>query len=323
MERELHYYTVALEHHEPFCCYQDAASRFVLATQTADCQAGLLGSAAQASASPRTADPSLSSSLNPSPQIHKPVKSTSLSSSTLATAVASSSSSSYGLFPSSCFVTAPQSDSFTTLPTPHSLFCGDSPPLISAELTTPACTAPLTALAMSQTNQVALNKNLVSSNPPFKDLDAFLMKQASSSAHPSCSQSAAENRSLVSSPVKVPQPHAAHLKENFINLNLPSSRLSPHSLGLTHQSLSVAPQEVLETSSSIASDSSFNQHVNPQSSSLLSLLTVPDPLSVPPTTCDSLVRSFVQTSTLMSSLVDISTDLSLSELLNTNDWILE
>lgn len=322
MERELRYYTVALEHHEPFCCYQDAASRFVSATQTADSQAGLLGSAAQASASPRTADPSLSTSLNPSPQIHKPVKSTPLSSSTLATAVASSSSSSYGLFTSSCFVTAPHSDSFTTLLTPHSL-CGDSLPLISAGLTTPACTAPLTAPAMSQTNQVALSKNLVSSNSPFKDLEAFLMKQASSSARPSCSQSAAGNRSLVSSPVKVPQPHAAHLKENFINLNLPSSRFSPHALGLIHQSLSVAPQEVLETSSSIASDASFNQHVAPQSTSLLSLLTVPDPLSVPPTTCDSLVGSFLQTSTPMSSLVDISTDLSLSELLNTNDWILE
>lgn len=318
MERELHYYTVALEHHEPFCCHHDAASTFVSETQTADCQVGLLGSAAQASASPRTADPSLSTSLNPSPQIHKPVKSTCLSSSILATAVASSSSSSYGHFTSSCFVTSPLSDSFTTLLTPHSLFCGDSPPLISAELTTPACAAPLTAPATSQTNQVALHKNLVSSNPPFKDLDAFLMKQASTSARPSCSQSA-ENRSLVSSPVKVPQPHAAHLKEKFVNSNLPSSHFSPLPLGLAHQSPSVAPQEVLETSSSNASDASFT----PQSASLLSLLTVPDPLSVPPTTCDSLVGSFVQTSTLMSSLVDISTDLSLSELLNTNDWILE
>lgn len=249
-----------------------------------------------------------------------PVKSTSLSSSTLATAVTSSSSSSYGLFKSSCFVTAPHSDSFTTLLTPHSLFCGDSPSPISAELTTPACTASLTTPATSKPNQVALHKNLVSSNPPFKDLDAFLMKQASSSSWPSCSQSVAENRSLVSSPVKVPQPHAAHLKENFISSNLLSSHFSPRPLGLTHQSLSMAPQEVLETSSSIASD---NQHVTPQSTSLLSLLTVPDPLSAPPTTCDSLVGSFVQSSTLMSSLVDISTDLSLSELLNTNDWILE
>lgn len=241
-----------------------------------------------------------------------PVKSTSLSSSTLATAVASSSSSSYGLFTSSGFVTAP-----------HSLFCDDSPPLISAELTTPACTASLTTPVMSQTDQVALHKNLVSSNPTFKDLDDFLMKQASSSAHSSRSQSVAENRSLVSYSVKVPQTNAAHLKENFINSNLPSSRFSPRPLGLRHQSLSVAPREVLETSSSIDSDASFNQHVTPQSASMLSLLTVPDPLSVPPTTCDNLVGSFVQTSALMSSLVDISTDLSLSELLNTNDWILE
>lgn len=302
LKKELYYYTLVLERHKPFCCLKDAVAG------SASMPDGLAGSPAavtRASASPQTAGLSLLTSFD-----------SSSTSSTPGTAFTSP----YDLGTStSALTTSAHSDSFPPLLPSHSLFAGHSPPLTTLEGATPACTLPITAPATSPPNRVALSDHPLSalfSTPVSKG--TFLMNRASSSAPFSYSHSAAEKRGRVSSPVHVlqlPTVHSKHLRpmENSLHSSLPSSHLSPYP-----QSLSAAPQE---TASTTSSGGGFGQNISSESESLLSLLIVPPPLSLPPSDFISFPESSAQSS--LSPLFDISTDVSLSELLTTDEWILE
>lgn len=310
LKKQLYYYTLVLERHKPFCCLKDAAAG---SASTPDGLAGSPAAVTRASASPQTAGLSLLTSFDSSPQIHKSAR---LTSSTPGAAFTSSYD--LGTF-TSALTTSAHSDSFPPLLPSHSLFAGHSPPLTTLEGATPACTPPITAAATSPPNQVALSDHPLSAlfSTPVSN-GTFLMNRASSSAPLSCSHSAAERRGPVSFPVHVhqlPTVHSKHLHpmENSLHSSLPSSHLLPYP-----QSLSAAPQE---TASTTSSGGGFGQNISSESESLLSLLIVPPPLSLPPTDFISLPESFAQSS--LSPLFDISTDVSLSELLTTDEWILE
>lgn len=310
LKQELRYYTLVLERHKPFCCLRDATAG---SAPTPDGRAGSPAAVTRASATAQTAGLSLPTSSDSSPQIHKSACRTS-------SIPGAAFTSSYELGSStSAFTTSAPSDPFPPLPPSHSLFAGHSPPLTTLESATPACTLPVTAAATSPPNRVALSDRPLSalfSTPVSKG--TFLMDQASSATLLSCSHSPAENRGPASSPAHVhhlPTVHSKHLRpmENSLHSSLPGSHLSPRP-----QSLSAATQE---TASTTCLGEGFGPNFSPESESLLSLLTVPPPLSLPLTDFISFSESFAQSS--LSPLVDISTDLSLSELLNTDEWILE
>lgn len=310
LKKELYYYTLILEHHKPFCCLRDATAG---SASTPDGLAGSPAAVTRASASPQTAGLSLLTSFDSSPQIHESARPTS-------STPGAAFTSFYDLGTStSALTTSAHSDSFPPPLPSHSLFAGHSPPLTTLEGATPACTLPITAAATSPPNRVAPSDHPLSalfSTPVSKG--TFLMNRAASSAPLSCSHSAAEKRGPVSSPVHVhqlPTAHSKHLRpmENSLRSSLPSSHLSPYP-----QSLSAAPQETAPTTSS---GGGLGQDISSESESLLSLLIVPPPLSLPPTDFISFPESFAQSS--LSPLFDISTDVSLSELLTTDEWILE
>lgn len=331
---------MALERHVPFCCLQDAASSSNSTTRLsvcrpADCQAGSSppGAPPQASASTQAAAPSLSTSLTSSlgNQTLDCAESTHPSSPTPApttTTLVSSTCSSYELFSS---ITAPYSGSFSTVLAPHSLF-SDDPPLITSQPTnvTPVRASSLTTAAAPQSKQGAHHEHSMSANACLSTLhsdalDAFPMKQASSNVPPSHSHLVAENTSLVAQgcPVNVPQLQPAHFRGNPINSNLPRFLLPSTLQEPAHQSLSVSPQGNPEPSpaAAFASKPSYGRYVTPNSASRL--FTVPSPLSVPPTTSSSFDGSHAQHQTSLSLLGDTSRDLSFSELLEVNDWILQ
>lgn len=333
MKRDVNFYTTALERHKPFCCLQDATSSSNSTThlsvgRPADCQAGSSppGAPPQASASTQATAPSLSTSFTSSLGLQSLdcVESTHPSSSTPApttTTLASSTCSSYELFSS---ITAPYSGSFSTVLAPHSLFSDNPPPLITSQPTnvTPVRARSLTTAAAPQSKQGAHHDHF--STLHSDALDAFLMKQASSNVPPSHSHLVAENTSLVAQccPVNVPQLQPAHFRGNLINSNLPRFFLPSTLQEPAHQSLSVSPQGNPEPSpaAAFASKPSYGRHVT---ASRLSLLTVPSPLSVPPTTSSSFDGCHAQPQTSLSLLGDTSRDLSFSELLEVNDWILQ
>lgn len=183
-------------------------------------------------------------------------------------------------------------DSFNPLLAPHSLCLGDSPPLTAREGATPAYALPVTAAATSPACS-----------------GTFLMNQASSNAPLSCSHSAAESRGAVGSAVNVHQlVHLRYLQP--MENSLPSSHLSPN------------PPSLSQASASIPSfGGGLAQNNTSESESLLSLLTAPPPISLLPTDFTGFHESFAQSA--FSSTFDISADLSLSELLSTDEWILE
>lgn len=242
-----------------------------------------LAAVTQALASPHTAEPSL-----PIPQIHQ---STRLSSPT--------SDAAYDLcWSTSTFTTSAHTNSFNPLLASHSMFLGDSLPTQEGAMST--STLPVTAADTSPPSRVALrdHQGTVSKG-------TFLMNPASSNDPISCSHSPTENKGAVGSPVNVHQ--QVHLK------HLQTIENNPHT-GLPSSHLSLSPQSLSEVSASNTSfGREFGQNIPSESESLLPLLTAPS-ISLPQT-------AFDQTS--FSSEFDISADLLLSELLSTDEWILE
>ncbi|XP_044039204.1 uncharacterized serine-rich protein C215.13 isoform X2 [Siniperca chuatsi] len=359
LKKDLHLYTAALERHEPFCCLRASASSSSSTTHlsvspSADCQtcSSPPGVPPQGSSSTLAASLSLSTSLTSSMglQTLDCVESTHLSSSTpapTATTLASTNSLSAEPFTSSSSITVPYSTSFFTAAAPHSLFSENPPSLITSRLTnaTPVCTSlvsnpvvssSLTTAAQPQSGQDTIHESSsVSTNAYFStlhpsSLDAFLMKQASfltasPNVVPPYSHSGAENAGVVvpGCPMNVPPLHPGQFSGNPINSSQPCSLSLSTLQDPAPPSLSVSPQSNPEPSpaNAFALKPSYSQQISP--APLLSLLTVPSPLNVSQTSSCSFDIPLSQPLPLLSPLGDPLRDLSLSELLEVNDWILQ
>ncbi|XP_076580431.1 uncharacterized protein batf2 [Chaetodon auriga] len=346
LKRDLHRYTTALDRHEPNCCLRGATSSSSSSSTTrlslspsVDCQSGYSPPVVppQASASSQAASPSVSTSPTSSLGLQnlECVGGPHFSSSTAAptTTLASTSNSSSKLFTSSSSMTVPYS-----VPAAHSLFCNEPPSLITSRPTNvrPVCTSidsnpvpssSFTAAARPQSRQGTIHEGSSLSAdacfPTLGALDSFLIKQASfltasSNVVPHYSHVVAENTGLVAQgcPMNVPQLHPGHFREKPVNSSSPRSLLPS---GPALQSLSVSPQTNLEPSPAPA----FALKPSSSSTSLLSMLTVPSPLNEPQTTSSSFNGPLSQPLPLLPPLADPSRDLSLSELLEVNDWILQ
>lgn len=344
LKKDLHLYTTALEHHEPHCCLREPAfssssSTPHLASPSVGCRTGssLPGVAPQASNSSLLAAPSLSTSLNSSPglQTLDYVENTHISPSTSApttTTLASSCGSSTDLFITSSPspMTVPCSLSFSTLLSPHSLFSKE--PVITSGLTTipPVRTglapdhvpsSPLNVAAHPQSVQDAIREtSSLSADACFSalnsdTLEAFLTIQ---------------NSYITASSNAVPPYYnvagGCHMNTGlYSDSSAQSCSLLPPTLqDAALQSFSVSPQARLEPTPApaFALKSSSSQQMTPNPAPLLSLLTVPSPLNFPRPTSNSFDRSTPQPPPSLPQLVDGSRDVSLSELLEVNDWIL-
>lgn len=334
----------ALDRHKPLCRLQDSTPN----SSSTICPSVSPSAKCQSSSSPprvptqaprttQPAAPSCSTSFTSSMGLSAPTTTT----------LTSSISSSSELLSFSSSVTVPYSASFTTIPAPHSLFSDDPPTLIASRPTnvTPVCTSlvsnpvpssSLTTAAKAQSSQGANQERSSVSEKAFSTLqpgalDALIMKQASfktasSNVVPPYSHSAAVTAGLVAHgcSMNVPQLHPGHIGENPI-ISSPLHSLSRSTLqDPALQSLSAFPQANPELSpaSAFASKSSYSQHIAPSPAPLLSLLTVPSPVNVSQTTSSSFDGPPPQPPPSLPPLGDPSRDLSLSELLEVNDWIL-
>ncbi|XP_029310225.1 uncharacterized protein batf2 [Cottoperca gobio] len=239
------------------------------------------------------------------------------------TATLASPGGSTEVFSSSSSVTALHSACFSAVPAPHSLFSEDPPSLITSRANVPpVCTSlvsnpvpcsSLPAAAQPQSGQRHIHESSsLSANACFSPLDAFLMKQASfltasSKVEPPYSYLVAKNAGLVAQggPMNV-QLHPGQLSRN--------SR--PTLQDPAPQSLPASPPAL-----DLALKPNYSRQVEFNSASLLSLLTVPSPLYVPQTTTSSFDGPLPQTPPSLPR-GDPSRDLSLSEFLEFNDWIL-
>lgn len=343
LKKGLHLYTTALERHEPYCCLREPAFSSSSSTRhSASPSVGCRTSSSpprvppQASNSALLAAPSLSTSLNSSPglQTLDCVENIHLSPSTPApttTTLASSCASSTDLFISSppSPVTVPCSLSFSTLLSPHSLFSKEPvitsrpttvPPVSTGLVSDPVPSSALSVAAHPQSVQDAIREtSSLSADACFSTLhsdtlDPFLTKQSSFIT--------------ASSNVGPPYYHVArgcHMNaglysENPNNSTQPCSLLPPTLHDAALQSFSVSPQASLELAPgpAFALKPSRSRQMTPNPASLLSLLTVPSPLNFPQPTSNS----FDGTTPQSPLFVDGSRDVSLSELLEVNDWIL-
>lgn len=218
-------------------------------------------------------------------------------------------------------MTVPYCVSLSTAPAAHSLFSDDPPSLITsrpANVCTSLVSNPVPAQPQSRQGAIhegsSLSTDTCFSTLDSGALDVFLMKStsfltASSDVVPHYSHVVAENTGLVGHgcPVDVLQLHPGHFRGNPVN----SSSVSPQ----TNPELSPVP--------AFASKPSYSQHVAPNPVSLLSLLTVPSPLNESQTTSRSFNGPLSQPMPSPPPLAYPSRDLSLSELLEVDDWILQ
>ncbi|XP_037615582.1 arginine-glutamic acid dipeptide repeats protein [Sebastes umbrosus] len=324
LKKDLQLYTTALEQHKPLCCLKDSTH---LST-SADCQSSSSPPGAHPQASSSTfaaAAPSLSTSLTSSPglQTRDCVESAhpAFSAPPTTTTSASPSGSPAKLFS----VTAPMS--FSTAPAPHSLFSEDPPPLITSNVP-PVCTglasnpsSSLAAAAPPRPGQGTIHESSsMSANARFSPIDEFLMTPASFltaslNVAPLYSRLAVEYAGLVAPgcPMNEAQLHPGQFSRNSTNSSPPCSLLPA-----TLQDPALQGPSVPSPAS--AFEPSYNRQVNRVS--LLSMLTVPSPLNVSPTTSSSFDGPPPQPPPSLPLLGDTSRDLSLSELLEGNDWIL-
>lgn len=357
LKRDLLRYTTALDRHKPNCCLQGATSssssssttRLSL-SPTVDCQSGYSPPVVppQASASTQAASPSVSTSLTSSLGLQnlECVESPHLSSSTAAptTTTLASPTSPPALTPSKLFTSSSSMTVPYSVPAAHSLFYNEPPSLITSRPTNvgPVCTSldsnpvpssSFTAAARPQSRQGTIHEgSSLSADACFSTLhpgalDSFLMKQASfltasSNVVPHYSHVVAENTGLVAQGCPMNELHPGHFRGNPVNSSSPRSLLRS---GPALQSLSVSPQTNLEPSSApaFALKPSYSPHIVPSSMSLLSMLTVPSPLNEPQTTSNSFNGPLSQPLPSLPPLADPSGDISLSELLEVNDWILQ
>ncbi|XP_035005604.1 protein c-Fos [Hippoglossus stenolepis] len=317
LQKNLQRYTKALARHEPYCCLRASAStsrKHVSASHSGGCQS-------TSGPPPRFAPQAPSSILATPPLV----------SSSLGLQAHLSSSASPQTFSLSSRLSAklvlPSYSGPATLPYSvpdrHSLFRKEPPNTTSPTGVTPLCTSLLstsitssilTAAAQPQSGRDIIHgTSSVPANACFPlnsgTLDAFLIKQTS--VVPPYQHLAVETGGPVfqACPMNVPQ---LPLGQHSGNPNGSSPLLPP-----TLQDPAVqSPQANLELPFAAASFGYRQQ--TPNQESLLSLLTIPSPLNSS-SSSDALVCQPPPSQPLPG---DPSSDLSLSELLEIDDWIL-
>ncbi|KAM7366129.1 hypothetical protein PAMP_015597 [Pampus punctatissimus] len=349
LKKEARHYTTTLESHKPFCCLLVSQST-VDATVPQHCSSPTKD-LSQTSCSTLAAVPSPSTSLTPGlvHHTHDCVDNTHRS--------PSLSSGS----PAELFNTSPSSDAMAvpfSVAAPHSLFSKEPLSLITSRPTnadlTPLCSSLISKPTSSATAQppskqdindsYSMSANaLVHMNSPgvlpsshtdpstlhLGVLDPFLMKQASfqtasSNVVPPYSRPPATENTVLAAqgfPMNVPQLHSCKFSGNPQKLSPPRIPLASPLQDPALQSLSVSLRVNQNPSPAPAFTfkPSYSQQMTSTPTSLLSLLTVPSPVNVPQTTCSSSDASLTQPK---SSLGDPSRELSFSELLEVNDWLL-
>lgn len=297
MKRELDMYTTALERHEPFCCLQGPASVSTLTTSPlVSCRAKCTSTSTSTWSTASPLSTSLTASI--SPQTLDYIGSTRLSPST-PTTLALPAGSSNESFASSSFVAAAP---YTLRPAPHSV--------VSDEVHT--------AAMPESSNCCIAEEHFRSSNPASHgsdSLDAIL--RSSSDVAPPYSQSVLENASLAaqSCPVDVAQGYPDYLSGNQINSSgslLPASFQDPVPQS---PSVNLMPSPAFPFASN-------SEEIGATPTLLPSMLSAPDPISVPLTTSSTLGSCQAQPPSL-PSLWGTSRDQSLWELIEINDWILQ
>ena len=318
LQKTLQRYTKALARHEPYCCLRASAStsrKHVPASHSGGCQSTSgpppRRFAPQAPSSIRATPPLISSSLGL--QAHL------LSSASPQTFSQSSGLSAKRVLPS---YSGPAALPYS-VPDRHSLFRKEPPNTTSPTGVTPLCTRLLStsitssilpAAAQPQSGRDIIHgTSSVPANPCFPPLDsgtcdAFLLKQTS--VVPPYQHLTVETRGPVfqAGPMNVPQ---LPLGQHSGNPNGSSPLLPPTLRDPAVQS----PQANFELSHAAASFGYRQQ--TPNQESLLSLLTIPSPL-----TSSSSNALVFQPPPSQPWPSDPSSDLSLSELLEINDWIL-
>lgn len=360
MKKEANHYTTTLERHKPFCCLRASGSSLTnrLCVSPSPVDTTLPQNSSSPSKNPHktscsilTAASSLSTSVTPSlgHHIHDCVDNTQPSPSSGLPAELFTTS------PSSSAMTA----TFSTV-APHSLFSEEPPSQITSTskkaalkqlstslISNPICStvAPLPSEQdIHESSSMSVNAALLiksrastpSSHPasstlPSGGLDAFLMKQASFQAASSnmvpprsyLRPPVAENVGLAaqSFPMNVPQLHQRQFRGTSKNSSivLPAPLQDP---ALPFLSVSQQANQIPSPASAFTLKQSSGHQMIPTPSSMLSLLTVPSPLNVPQTTSGSLARPLAQPASSVPPLGDPLSDLSLSEFLEVNDWIL-
>ncbi|XP_028285648.1 uncharacterized protein batf2 [Parambassis ranga] len=301
LKKDLHLYTTALEHHEPHCTLNASTPSTSSSLSVSTCPTR--------SRSPQTMNSSLTAFPAPSTSLDlQSLKKTKLS----PVALASHAGSSAELFAtSSSSMNFPYSVSCGTQL--HSLFSKEPErtskptnvmPFYTSHVSNPAhCTTPLL-----QSAQDSIPETSSASRDAFFMKRPFLTASHNAGSPYSCLQ--AENTEDCLKNKKLPPPY------QFKCGNISSSPCAflPSPL----QSLSVSPQ--LSSVPSFDPKPSYNQQ---GSSSLLSLLTVPSPLNVSHNTSSSFEGSLCQfPPPPLPPVGDHSKDISLSEFLENNDWIL-
>ncbi|XP_068163967.1 transcription factor kayak isoform X2 [Antennarius striatus] len=329
LKRNLHQYTMVLEGHKHSCCLREtrttcSATNNESVSPSADCQ--LRSSPRQASASSQVhADLRSTSSIHShSRQSSDCVNSPRL---TLLAPILDSSTS----LSSETSVT---SSSFSTLPVFHSLF-SDDPPSITVSSQTDVkhlCASSLSTDAKSQSGQGAiLDCFSVSANSCFSVMNDSLMKQDANLMAPSNAvpphHVASENTGLAAHgcPMIGQRLHQKHFAGSPDNSSHPSSHSPPSFQDPFLHCLSIPPQVDPEQlpGSAFTAKPSLNEDTSPHPASLLSLLTIPSPFDASEPTSSNLEGSQHQSLTLFSTLHNTTGDLSFSELLEDNDWILQ
>ncbi|XP_072232390.1 uncharacterized protein batf2 [Leuresthes tenuis] len=337
LKKELHIYEKALERHKPYCCLRVSASSS--STRLSVSSSALCKTSSSPPQPSSSTTPSLSTSLTFSIDLQTldyaetPRLSPSASLPTTTTAASAAASSAELLMASSSSpATVPYAVSFSPQPAPHSLFA--ELPLITSSPTNvrPVCASlvsnPVPSAAATQL------KSDSASETSFCTEDAFLMKQRSSLTalphmHTSLSHLEAENTCIVEQdcPMNAGQLYPCQVSGNPNSLTPPCALLSSPLPSPAPGTLSVSPQVSSEPSPALpfAFKQTHDQPASFSPGSLLSLLTVPSPLDVSQSTSSSFDGCFhLPPPALPPSAPprDTSKDLSLSELLEFNEWIL-
>ncbi|KAM4714765.1 uncharacterized protein batf2 [Anableps anableps] len=283
LKKDLRLYETALERHKPLCRLKDPGS------SPAEGKAS--------SSPPLTSD---SSSLNTragfkifnNPErTHLPFSTLSPTTSGPAAATASSPK-----LPVTSSLASPYSVSFSTHPAPHSLFC--EPPLIACSSFVPSTAAQLLSNKVHTTSSASKSSSFTE-DAFLRTLDSSFSAAPAMPSHSSCL--AAQNTGLLKqgSPSNVPQYSLCRYNGN----SAPPQTLSGQATLVPSPSPAAA----------LAPMQGYDQQASPGPESLLSLLTVPSPLNHCQT---SLNGSLSQPEPAPSK------DMSLSELLEVNEWIL-
>ena len=319
LQKNLQRYTKALARHEPYCCLRASAStsrKHVSASHSGGCQSTSGPPPRFAPQAPRSilaTPPLVSSSLGPQAHLSSSASPQTFSLSSRLTAKL--------VIPSySGRATLPYS-----LPDRHSLFRKEPPNTTSPTGVTPLCTSLLStsitssilpAAAQPQSGRDLIHRtSSVPANvcfPPLNSgtLDASLIKQTS--VVPTYQHLAVKSGGPVFQACSMKMPQLP-LSQHSGNPNGSSPLLPP-----TLQDPAVqSPQANLEPPLAAASFGYRQQ--TPNQESLLSLLTIPSPLNSSTSSSDALVCQPPPSQPLPG---DPSSDLSLSELLEIDDWIL-